>query len=248
MPKFQKIKESFINKPWIYLGVIGIVLGVVLGSQFSQKIPRIISPAVSYIALDEMQTNLESEQANLKKSLSSTDGKIDELNNQIEIKQSGKKDLINEVETLKRKAGLTDVSAPGISVLLDDSDDRKNNPNSIAHASDMRDLVNNLWINGATAISIEGAGHIEERVGPTTSIDCIVNTVLINGTKIVPPFKIKAIGNREKLISSINDQKALKLIYDRVSKEGLVFHIVDGETMITVPKFTGSLTFKNAKI
>jgi uncharacterized protein YlxW (UPF0749 family) len=112
----------------------------------------------------------------------------------------------------------------------------------------MRDLVNYLWLKGAKAISIEGAGGKEERVGPMTSIDCIVNTVLINGTKIVPPFQIKAIGDRQVLNSAIGDKAALKQIYDRVDKEGLKFYVVDNINQIDIEQFTGIILTQHVTI
>lgn len=244
----EKTKEFLVKNASFILAVVGIALGVILALELNSDLPRIISPTVSFVALNDMESKLTGEQATLKKQISDTDSQIDQLSEQVKGKQSGLKGLVDEVESLKNQAGLTAVSGKGIGVILDDSDQRREASNSIAHASDMRDLVNYLWSNGAKAISIEGAGGAEERIGPTTSIDCIVNTVLVNNTKMVPPFTIKVLGDREKMISAINDRKALKSIYDRVAKEGLQFHVIDGVQTVDLPKFTGSLIIQNAKI
>jgi len=245
---FEKIKTFLIKNASFILAVVGIVLGVILALELNSSLPRIISPTVSFVALDDMETQLTSEQASLKKQISDTDSQIDQLNRQVEQKQSGLKGLVDEVESLKSQVGLTAVSGSGIAILLDDSEKYRDNPNAIAHASDMRDLVNFLWFSGAQGISIEGAGGVEERIGPTTSIDCIVNTVLVNNTKMVPPFTIKVLGDREKMISAVNDQKALKSIYDRVDKDELQFHVIDGVQTVSLPKFTGNLIIQNAQI
>jgi len=244
----EKTKSFLVKNASFILAIVGIVLGVVLSLKLNSNLPRIISPIVSFVALNDMESKLTEEQAALKKQISDTDSQIDKLNEQVRQKQSDLKGLVDEVESLKSQVGLTAVSGKGIEVFLNDSDQYRDNPNAIAHASDMRDLVNYLWFNGAQAISIKGAGGIEERIGPTTSIDCIVNTVLVNNTKMVPPFIIKVLGDREKMVSAINDRKALKSIYDRVERGELQFHVIDGVQSVNLPKFTGNLIIQNAKI
>ena len=240
--EFIKIQISFV------LAVVGIILGVILATQFNQQLPRIISPAVPFIALADMEQKLTQDQAALKVNISSEDSKIDKLSADAKGKQSNLKGLVDQVENLKIDAGITEMSGPGIIVYLADSDARRDSPNSIAHASDMRDLVDYMWQTGAKAISIEGDGGTQERVSYNTSIDCIVNTVLINGTKIVPPFKIRVIGDPQKLTDAINNKDRLKSIYERVSKEGLKFYTLDGVDTVTVKKFTGNLIFDYAQI
>lgn len=247
MSKIQKVGEFLRLQISFVLAILGIVLGVFFATKFNRDLPRIISPAVSYIALSDMEQKLTQNQATLKAGISNEDTQIDQLSTQAKTKQSGLKGLIDQVETLKAQAGVTQLSGKGIAIYLADSDDRRDSPNSIAHASDMRDLVDYLWQSGAKAISIEGDGGTEERVAYSTSIDCIVNTVLINGTKIVPPFKIRAIGDSQKLTEAVNDKNRLKTIYDRVSSEGLKFYVLDGVDNVTIKKYTGNLIFDYAK-
>jgi len=244
---FFKIKQNFIKSASLYLAVFAMVLGIFLAMRFNSRVPRVITPASSIIALQEMRDSLEKENTTYKNKLAETESTISELQEEAKGRQNGLADLVSSVETLKKQAGLTQIKGEGIMIVLNDTGERVSNPNSIAHASDMRDVVNHLFNNGAKAISIEGAKK-EERVTFFTSIDCIVNTVLINGTKIVPPFKIRAIGDREQLTSAVNDKVALKQIYDRVDGEGLEFHIVDGEEDIEITKYSSPVEIKNAKL
>jgi len=244
----QKIKEIFFRNVSISLSVIGIVFGVALAYKYQERLPRIINPGVSYLSLKNMESKLEKEQEDLKNKTEDTTNKINSLEDQIKKRQAGLAGLVEEVDGLKKDAGISAISGDGITVYLADADSRQFTPNSIAHASDMRDLTNYLWLKGAKAISIQGAGEKEERIGPTSSIDCIVNTVLINGTKIVPPFQIKAIGDRQTLNAAISDKVALKQIYDRVEKEGLKFYLVDNINKIEIPQFTGNILTEHVTI
>jgi len=244
----EKAKDIFVRNTSLILSVLGIVIGVILATRFNENIPRVITPGIPYLSLQEMVDKLDKEHTQLKQSLVVVNDKINVLEGETKKRQSGLSSEVDANEKLKIDSGIGEMSGEGIVILLDDSEQRKPASDSIAHASDMRDLVDYLWQNSAKAISIKGSGGMDERVGPSTSIDCIVNTVLINGTKTVPPFQVKAIGDREKLISAINDRVALKQIYDRVDKEGLKFYVIDGVTKIEIPKFTGNILTENVKV
>lgn len=242
------IRERLLHNTSFVLAVAGIVIGVLVALNYAERLPRALTSALPYVELSDMESKLESEQTSLKQSISNIDEQITALEQQAKNRQGGFKTLVDQADNLKKQAGLTEVSGEGIIITLNDSPSRAANPNSIAHASDMRDLVDHLWANGASAISIKGDGSTDERVGFSTSIDCIVNTVLINGTKIVPPFEIRAIGDRQRLVNAINDRVVLKEIYRRVDEEGLRFSLVDGVSQVTIPKFTGNFITEDVKI
>jgi len=244
----DKFRNIFIGNIALSLAVIGLGAGTFLAWRYNDSLPRVITPAVPYLSLQEMENTLEGEQKNLKQQISNIDYQTGILEDQVKTRQSGMKGLIDGADKLKAQAGLTKLSGPGIKITLNDSDSGQNVNNAIAHASDLRDLVNHLWQNGAQAISISGAGSLDERVGPTTSIDCIVSTVLINGTKTVPPFEIKVLGDRERLSSAVNNKEELKTIYDRVEKEGLEFSIDDSTQEVNIPSFTGNIITEHVKI
>jgi uncharacterized protein YlxW (UPF0749 family) len=241
--------KEFIQKNTLYiLALIGIGIGMILAIDYNDKLPRAISPAVPYLDLSDTEKKLESQQDTLKKSIAI----VDEQNTKLEQDAKGKNynfpDLVSQNDALKLQSGLTDINGEGVLIVLDDSVSRKASPNAIAHASDLRDLVDLLWARGATSISIKGDGSTDERIGPSTSIDCIVNTVLINGIKMVPPFEVRAIGKRDSLVAAINDRIALKDIYDRMDSEGLKFSLNDSVETVNIAKFTGNFITDHVKV
>jgi len=137
--------------------------------------------------------------------------------------------------------GLTDVSGSGIIIKLDDAETGIGTVDSITHAADLRDIVNVLWLNGAEAISING-----ERVVANSSIDCIVNTILINSTKTAPPFTILAIGDSYKLKKAIEENKLLADLWKRNKSSGIVLE-VKTSWRVNIKAFNGSYLLKHAK-
>lgn len=64
----------------------------------------------------------------------------------------------------------------------------------IIHNEDMLKLLNELYINGAESIEING-----QRVTATSEIFCSGAFISINGEKLPAPFVVKAVGNRTHL-------------------------------------------------
>ena len=94
--------------------------------------------------------------------------------------------------------GLAEVTGPGVIITVADSDIDSNSvvdaTDFIIHDTDILKIVNELKNAGAEAISVN-----DQRVVPTTSIECGGNIITINGQKIGSPFTIKAIGLPENL-------------------------------------------------
>jgi uncharacterized protein YlxW (UPF0749 family) len=97
-------------------------------------------------------------------------------------------------------AGLTSVIGKGIVITIDDNKDGlKNNPQDdpnkyIIHYEHLLNLVSELKVGNAEAISING-----QRLITNTEIRCVGNVILINTTRIAPPFVISAIGSPKHL-------------------------------------------------
>ena len=120
---------------------------------------------------------------------------------------SGATSLASVSEELERQrvaAGLTAVHGPGVVVTLDDSsravpagDDAAN---YLVHDYELRDVVNLLWLAGAEAVAVN-----DERLVASTSIYCVGSTVIVNETRLSPPYDMRAIGNAAQLESTLQD-------------------------------------------
>lgn len=239
MKKFINIGQ--FNKLALGLLILGVGVGLLLTTQWKTRPTRVSNPVVPYVSLRDTRDKLTGEQEELKKQILDLQNRTDEKQNQLKKYQMAKK-TIEEAESDKEKVGLTELKGQGIIIKMDDSPKGEVNIDSISHAADLRDTVNFLWSIGAEAISING-----ERIVFSTSIDCIVNTILINSTKTSPPFEILALGNSKTLSEQLENPNNLKDIKKRTKNQGLVFDINTSQE-ITIAPYDGSLAVEYAKI
>ena len=167
-----------------------------------------------------------------------------ELEKQRQNATQNNSDLESKEEEIKQGnkiLGLSEVTGPGVTVTLSDS--KKDissalDPSSlVVHDLDVLSVINELQNAGAEAISIN-----DQRIVPTTGIICGGNIIDVNKEKVGAPFVIKAIGLPEQLAE--------------LSRPGGYLETLKGYSIgvelkksnnITIPKYSGTLTYNYAK-
>lgn len=168
----------------------------------------------------------------------------EELEKERQSSTENNSDLEQKEEAIKqgnKMIGMTEVTGPGVIVTLSDSkkdaSTALNVSDLLVHDADVLSVINELKNAGAEAISIN-----DQRLVPTSSIVCGGNIIEINGEKVGAPFVIKAIGLPEQLAA--------------LSRPGGYLEILKGATVgvdlkksnsITIPKYTGVITYKYAQ-
>jgi uncharacterized protein YlxW (UPF0749 family) len=142
---------------------------------------------------------------------------------------------MDELKKAKMSAGLTAVTGPGIEVVLD-------NPPSPAGIF-IRDeyllkIANELKGAGAEALSING-----QRLIATSEIRLAGSFININLDRTEPPFQILAIGNPDKLKSSLEISGGL---VDYFRELGIEVKTQTHNT-VTIPGYSRSLHYDYAK-
>lgn len=236
--KLKKIKK--LPSYQLMLLALGVGFGVLIAAQWHTLPTRVTNPISPYLSLKDTRNTLLAEQDQLKVAIQKDQQQLSGLQKNI---RSNSKDnqKISELEIQKSKAGLTKLKGPGITINLDDSKQGPVSDDSIVHASDLRDIVNLLWGARAEAISING-----ERVAINTSIDCIVNTILVNNTHLTTPFKIEATGDQRLLFSQLENKNNLSDLHRRREANGLIFEISNVSNLIINP-FNGSFDIKSGE-
>lgn len=146
-----------------------------------------------------------------------------------------------QIKQGNKMIGMTEVTGSGVIVTL--SDGKKdpatvlNASDLIVHDADVLSVINELKNAGAEAISIN-----DQRIVPTTSISCGGNIIDINGEKVGAPFEIKAIGLPEQLAALSRQGGYLEIL-----KEASVGVELKKSNHITIPKYTGVITYKYAQ-
>lgn len=94
------------------------------------------------------------------------------------------------------------LTGPGVEVVITDSAKpltKGENPNlAIVHNEDLLRVVNELKAAGAEAVSVN-----DQRLVESSEVTCAGPTILVNQTRLAPPFVIRAIGNAETLFAAL---------------------------------------------
>ncbi|HHY06269.1 MAG TPA: DUF881 domain-containing protein [Clostridia bacterium] len=223
------------------LTVVCIISGFFLAFQL-----KVQTKSTNYDAVSQKNANLINVIQALEKEIENQENQIETMRNQLnEIQNQNNKgklqDLQQEIIQAKINAGLTPVIGKGIIITLDDNKEGllnapNDDPNKyIIHYEHLLNLVNELKIGGAEAISING-----QRLVTTSEIRCVGNLILINTTRIAPPFEVCAIGSPKLMVESISlgQLDLLKTAHYPVA-------LAEKENL-TIPAYKGELQFKYA--
>lgn len=151
-----------------------------------------------------------------------------------------------ELIELKNLAGLTEITGPGVTVVLDDNRSGAeaarllpdyNPENFIIHDKDIRWLVNDAKRGGAEAIAING-----HRLVNISEIRCVGPVIFINSTRMAPPYVVKIIGDPDTLEQLISTGDAFPIL----KWEDFPVKLTK-EASITIPAYKGSLPLNYIK-
>jgi uncharacterized protein YlxW (UPF0749 family) len=146
-------------------------------------------------------------------------------------------------DALTGAAGLRAVRGPGLRVSLDDAPRPKDghpvassNPDDlVVHQQDVQSVINALWAGGADAVSLMG-----DRLISTSAVQCVGNTLLIQGRLVGPPFVVQAIGDPVALRSALRVEPGVAVFQRYVDDFGLSFTTTPQKDL-RLAAYTGSL-------
>jgi len=138
-------------------------------------------------------------------------------------------------------AGIVAVKGPGLLVTLDEPSKSDQSAGSgrggttpigatnILTDRDVRSVVNELWADGAEAISVN-----DIRLTPTSAIRFAGEAVLIDFQPISPPYKIRAIGNSDDLATNFAESDVASRYQTLVGVDHIHFSF-DSSSTLTLP-------------
>ena len=223
--KINKIKTKTKQTVTILIAFIfGIFIAIYLKSMNSDNV---------YISLEEKRllendiNNKKVEISNLKKTKEEYKNSLNEYKEVIKTEHKSIKELMDEeLDYLKAISGYSTIVGRGVVITIKDSERELSsgeNPNDLlVHDIDILRILNDLKKAGAKGITING-----ERVLPTSEIKCSGATITVNNTTYGQPFIIKAIGDTESLIKSINSPESYASLLK--SAYGIYINIEENE-------------------
>ncbi len=195
-----------------------IILGIVFSIQARSNILNNRQKVPLESKVEMYKGMLDEEKARSKK----LDNRISQLQKQ---NDSWRKSVYNSqndmfmkkkaeyLETVRLKAGLTDVKGPGVVIQMNDAlvepgqliEGRYGD--FLVHDADIIRIVNEIKKAGAQALAFR-----DERIISTSAQVCAGPTVLVNNRRYAVPFIIKAIGNPEVLYNVLDNSSIVNTL------------------------------------
>jgi uncharacterized protein YlxW (UPF0749 family) len=244
--------ESSVKRRWsgisrnVSILLVGLTLGLLLSLAWWPAARTSAGPSgeqstkvlLSIQRLEAEQQELKAVLADLRQELTDRQRAAAAQTNRLQV-------LRDELDRQRLLAGLVPVQGLGVLVTLDDSAVEiplDADPNAyIIHEYDLRDIVNLLWMAGSEAIAIN-----DERLVSTSSVYCVGSTVMVNNTRLSPPYLIRAIGNPRVQQDYLRNPSYLKGLREKQRLYGLRFE-VESATALRLAAYNGGFLIQQAR-
>ena len=230
----------------LILILLGTCLGLLLQVQWPSPDASAESSEYEEVQVQEAIERLENEQLGLKEAIGALRSQLERYQELAASETETLRELRDELTAQRTRAGLLSLKGPGTVVSLDDSQTaagagEKSLDPYIVHEYDVRDVINLLWLAGAEAVAVN-----DERIVASTSIYCVGSTIMVNDTRLSPPYLVRAIGDPSDLYDVVRDPTYLADLRRRVEQYGVQL-TVDWGTEVVVPAYEGTFAFEYAK-
>ncbi|HBN08549.1 MAG TPA: hypothetical protein DD435_07825 [Cyanobacteria bacterium UBA8530] len=219
-----------MQRDWqIPVTLVALTVGLLLSTQFkSQADIRRSVPSRRVEDLQVLLRTTEEIKDNLAKEVS-------EL--RLQLREQGK-----DLPQKQLPSWWTALKGPGIEIHIDDSSKplkKGEDPNTaIVHNDDLLRLTNELRSGGSEAIAIN-----DQRLIDSSEIACAGSTILVNRSRIIPPFVVRAIGDQDTLDAALRMRGG---IVDYLQFYGIQVTI-SKKAEVVVPMYRGGNALKLAK-
>ncbi len=232
------------NNPRFIITAFSIIIGILVAIQMKLKVESIAPVTVKSIQDTKNEINkLNNEILELQEIIKKREQELEILENISKGDQNIVDILQNDLKFNMASSGRTSLEGPGIKITMFDNMDSEivgfDINDDVIHDVDILNILNDLRIAGAEAISIN-----DQRVVSTSEIKCGGPIIRINGRSIGTPFVIKAIGDPKLLMASVNAPGTYGDTLRSVFSIGFEPEIQD---KVVIPAYNGSFSFKYAK-
>ena len=155
----------------------------------------------------------------------------------------------NAISDLQGAAGTSEITGRALTVTLDDAPLREpDDPlwqtltpdDVIVHQQDVQAVINAMWKGGAKAIQV-----MDQRLISTSSVQCVGNTLLLQGRVYSPPYVITAVGPVKKMRAALRDDPTVATYRDWAAAVGLGYEL-KRDNDATIPGYEGPIAMDYA--
>ncbi|MBC7249048.1 MAG: DUF881 domain-containing protein [Anaerolineae bacterium] len=234
-------QRSVVSRNLSFL-LVALALGALISLQWNSSPPPAPTSHERTAALTIQR--LEAEQEELKATIAQLRARLNEYQQQSTAHTELLEEITAQLTEQKLRAGLLPVQGPGVQVILNDGSQRAlpSGPGDyLVHEYDIRDVVNLLWMAGSEAIAVN-----QERIVATTSIYCVGSTIMVNDTRLSPPYVIQSIGPPDIQSEVLRNPSYLRDLKDRAARYGVQFKVSKAGNL-KLPAYAGSFVIRHAR-
>lgn len=232
-----------LSKTMTLLGSVIIGIGISTGIQLATGEVDAILVESEYQDAVEYSTRLKNEIDTLKKTEADLLLKLRAYEKVSTDSFHIMEELSKEYSRNEKLLGYKEVRGAGLIISMQDGEPKEDELEGsidswlrIIHNEDMLKLINELKLNGAEAISING-----QRVTETSEVYCSWAFISINGKKLPAPFVVKAIGDEDLMEAytktEFNQMKIMKNRGIKVNLEKMPIIVLEGSVLPIVPQY-----------
>jgi len=222
-----------------------VALGFLIAAQVRAEAPRVRYTTQERAPLVETVVALQAQQEALKDRILDLRARVTSAEQGAAGSGALVSDLNDALRTARIAAGLVALEGPGLVLQLEDSQVPVPPGGSVADyrvgALDLRRVVEELWLAGAEAVSVNG-----ERVVPTTAFVDIGGTLLVNSAYLAPPYQVAAIGPADLYEVLVTAPRFVELVQARAEQYGIRISFAEPDR-VTVPAYAGTVTLRYAR-
>jgi uncharacterized protein YlxW (UPF0749 family) len=230
----------------ITLGLALLALGFLVSAQLASEGPRVRYTSQERTPLVETALELQAQQEELKARILEIRADIQEAERQSEGSAALVAEINDDLEVARIGAGLIPLVGTGVVLQLEDAipagQPGSADGDQVVTARDVRILVEELWLAGAEAISVNN-----ERITTPTAIIDIGPSVLVNAAYLAPPYQVAAIGPPDlydRLVSAVG---FVEFISARSQGAGIRVSVYVPDE-VSVPAYAGFVNLRFARI
>ncbi len=220
---------------YVFLSLVFLVLGFMLSYsyQFAKiKNAQLLEERQWTREYQYKQMLIDQEQENnrLQQELANKQESVRKVEEKLAQQEQVLFNLVEDVEKLRMYTGKIKVKGKGVEVTLSDASyvpSEQNVNNYIVHENHVFNVVNELLIAGASAVSING-----QRLTKESYIVCNGPVITIDGNQFPAPFVIRAIGDPDVLYPALNIAGGVK---DQLVRDNVVVKMSKQDTIEMVP-------------
>lgn len=230
----------------VTLGIALLALGFLVAAQLASEGPRVRYTTQERSPLVAAAFDLQAGQETLKDQILELRRQIQEVEERGQGSAALVRQLNDQLQHARIAAGLLPLQGTGIVFQLEDSvqpvKPGANEADYLVTARDIRTLVEELWLAGAEAVSVNG-----ERIAQSTAIIDIGGSVLVNSAFIAPPYQVSAIGPKDLYEQLRASQGFVAFAVARADAFGIRLSFLESDA-VDVPAFAGTIAIRYGRV